>query len=129
MYIITKSMKKIVSVIVGGFCAVFTLVAFMSAGSQATAEGRTEEYAVVSVYQSGKSNFISVTIGAKTSEEKEFQKEKNDKRYDLAPVLAEVEKLNAQGFELVNGSAAMHNMNQYGGGQPFYSFIMKRRIR
>lgn len=122
-------MKKVVSVVVAGFCAVFALVAFMSAGSPAPVDERTEEYAVVSVYQSGKSNFVSITIGSKPSEEKEYQKEKNDKRYDLAPVLAEVEKLNAQGFELVNGSAAIHGMNQYGGGQPFYSFIMKRRAR
>lgn len=104
------------------------LGAFISRHPQ-PAEDRTEEYAVVSVFQSGKSNYVSVTIGSKPSEEKEFEKEKNTKRYDLAPVLREVEKLNAQGFELVNGSSSIHNKNQYGGGQPFYSFIMKRRAR
>ncbi|GAB3395478.1 hypothetical protein HNQ93_000211 [Hymenobacter luteus] len=100
----------------------------MSATSPEPVEGRTEEYAVVSVYQYGKRNFVSVTIGSKPSEEKEYQKEKNDKRYDLAPVLAEVEKLNAQGYELVNSAAAMHSV-EGGGGLPFYSFIMKRRLR
>jgi len=105
--------------------SLFGLLAF--ANQRPAADKRTEDYAVVSVFQSGKSNYVSVTIGSQPSEEKEYQKDKNDKRYDLAPVLAEVEKLNAQGFELVNGSAAIHNMSQYGGGQPFYSFILKRR--
>ncbi|WP_022822496.1 hypothetical protein [Hymenobacter norwichensis] len=104
------------------------LFAFITRQPQ-VAENRTEEYAVVSVFQSGKSNYMSVTIGSRPSEEKEFEKEKTTKRFDLAPVLAEVEKLNTQGFELVNGSAAIHGMNQYGGGSPFYSFIMKRKAR
>lgn len=111
-----------------GLVVAGSLVAFITR-APAPAEARTEEYAVVSVFQSGKSNYISITIGSRPSEEKEFDKEKNSKRYDLAPVLAEVEKLNAQGYELVNGSAAIHGMSQYGGGQPFYSFIMKRRAR
>ncbi len=121
-------MKKAVSVVVASFCAVVALVAFMSAGSPAPAEGRMEEYAVVSVYQYGKNNFVSVTIGSKPSQEKVYQKEKNVERHDLAPVLAELEKLNAQGFELLNGTAAMHSVHG-GGGEPFYSFIMKRRLK
>jgi hypothetical protein len=104
------------------------LVAFISRPVP-SATDRTEEYAVVSVFQSGKYNRVSVTVGSRPSEEKEFEKEKNAKRYNLAPVLAEVEKLNAQGFELVNGSAAIYNMDASGGGQPFYSFIMKRKAR
>jgi hypothetical protein len=86
------------------------LVAFIARHPQ-PAETRTEEYAVVSVFQSGKNNYISVTVGSRPSEEKEFEKEKNNKRYDLAPVIREVEKLNAQGFELINGSASIYNMS------------------
>jgi hypothetical protein len=104
------------------------LFSFVQQGSPSNT-GRTEEYAIISVFQSGKSNFMSVTIGSQPSIEREYQKDKNEKRYDLAPVLAEVEKLNAQGFELVNGSAAIHGMNQYGGGAPFYAFIMKRKLK
>lgn len=120
-------MKKNLFLALGGLLCVFSLFSFIELRRQAPA-GRTEEYAVISVFQSGKSNSMSVTIGSQPSVESEFQKEKNEKRYDLAPVLAEVEKLNAQGFELINGSAAIHGMNQYGGGSPFYSFIMKRKL-
>ncbi|QNH63208.1 hypothetical protein [Hymenobacter sediminicola] len=93
-------------------------------GATRTTDSRTEEYAIVSVVQAGKKNFISTTIGSKSTEEKEFESEKNAKRFDMAPVIAELEKLNAQGFELVNGSnAAMGTA-----GLPFYTFTMKRRI-
>ncbi|TYZ08623.1 hypothetical protein FY528_12150 [Hymenobacter lutimineralis] len=120
-------MKKNLVVALVSLSFAFGLFSFVDQ-RQLSAAGRTEEYAVISVFQSGRNNYLSVTVGSKPSVEREYQKDKNEIRYDLAPVLAEVEKLNAQGFELVNGSAAIHGMNQYGGGAPFYSFIMKRRL-
>ena len=99
-----------------------TLFAFASHKQPATA--RTEEYAIVSVIQVGKKNYISTTVGSKSTSEKEFESEKNAKRNDMAPVVLELEKLNEQGFELVSGSNAAIGT----AGLPFYTFTLKRKI-
>ena len=64
---------------------------------------RTEEYALVSVIQDGKRNYISITVGSLPTEEKEFEKAKADKKNDMAPIIRELERLNEQGFYLLNG--------------------------
>ena len=86
---------------------------------------QTEEYAIISVFQKGKKNFISTTIGSVSTEEKEYDKEKNDKKFDLAPVVAEMERLNKMGYELFNSSTAMINIGN--GGLPFYVFVFKKK--
>lgn len=94
--------------------------------------GRTEEYAVISAWQAGKKTRISVQIGSETTPDKEFEPEKGDKRFDMSPVIREMEALNAMGFELVTGnSAIIPQMSQGSGGTglPFYTFIFKRRIQ
>jgi hypothetical protein len=91
---------------------------FAFASHKQTAAARTEEYAIVSVVQIGKKNYISTTVGSKSTDEKEFESEKNAKRNDMAPVILELEKLNEQGFELVNGSNAAIGT----AGTPFYTF-------
>jgi len=53
--------------------------------------------------------------------------EKEDKRYDLAPIIEEMQKLNAQGFEAINFSNAIIPAGQYGGGFPFYTIFMIKR--
>lgn len=113
--------KTLLSAIATG-AGLTTLFAFAS--HKQTATTRTEEYAVVSVVQVGKKNYISTTVGSKSTEEKEFESEKNAKRNDMAPVIRELEKLNEQGFELVNGSNAAMGT----GGLPFYTFTLKRKI-
>ena len=115
-----KKKKTVFSVLAVG-AGLATLSAFASHKQTAA---RTEEYAIVSVVQVGKKNYISTTIGSKSTDEKEFESEKNAKRNDMAPVILELEKLNEQGFELVNGSnAAMGTA-----GVPFYTFTLKRKI-
>lgn len=92
---------------------------------------RSEEYAVISAWQSGKKTRISVQIGSNTTPEKEFEPEKGDKRFDMGPVVREMEALNAMGFELVTGnSAIIPQMTQgSGSGLPFYTFVFRRRIQ
>lgn len=88
---------------------------------------QTEEYAIISVYQKGKKNFISTTIGSVSTEEKEYDKEKNEKKYDMAPVIAEMERLNKMGYELFNSSTAMITIGEGNAGLPFYVFVFKRK--
>jgi hypothetical protein len=90
---------------------------------------RTEEYALVSVIQDGKRNYISITVGSLPTEEKEFEKAKADKKNDMAPIIRELERLNEQGFYLLNGSTAIVPYGQSRGGDLFYTFIMKRKLR
>ncbi len=107
-------------------CALAILVATDVWAQSPPAGTRTEDYAIISVFQRGKKNFVSVTVGSVSSEEKEYEAEKNDKRYDMAPIVEEMEKLNEQGYELVDHSAAIIPVGQYGGGMPFYSFVFKK---
>lgn len=115
---------------------IFTLILVMLILLPATVaaqEGqRTEEYAVISAWQAGKKTRISVQIGSVATPDKEFEPEKGDKRFDMSPVIREMEALNAMGFELVTGnSAIIPQMSQGSGGTglPFYTFIFKRRIQ
>jgi hypothetical protein len=92
--------------------------------------GQTEEYAILSVFQQGKRNYISVQIGSQPTEEREYEKDKSDKRFDMAPIIAEMEKLNKLGFELFNSSTGMIPIMYNGTGSsatPFYSFVFKRK--
>jgi hypothetical protein len=97
------------------------------------AQQRTEEYAVISAWQAGNKTRISVQIGSVTTPDKEFEAEKGEKRFDMSPVIREMEALNAMGFELVTGNSAIMPS---GGttapgatGYPYYTFIFKRRIQ
>lgn len=100
--------------------------------SETMAQQRTEEYAVISAWQAGKKTRISVQIGAETTPDKEFEPEKGDKRFDMSPVIREMEALNAMGFELLTGnSAIIPGATGPGGtaGIPYYTFVFKRRIQ
>ena len=97
-----------------------------------TESKRTEEYAILSVFQEGKTNYISVTVGATPTTKEEFQREKAAKQYDMTPIVREMEKLNEQGFELVNSSTSIIPFSSAGtgntGGSPFYTFTFKRKL-
>ncbi len=107
------------------FLFTFVLVSNLSFG-QTT---QTEEYAIMSVYQIGKKNYISVTIGSQSTEEREYEAEKSAKRYDAAPIIAKMEELNKMGYELFSSSASMTPIVQGLSGNintvpyPFYSFV------
>ena len=123
-------MKKFFLLVVVSLVGIAWLAGFISEKSKATS--RTEEYAVLSVVQEGKRNYISLTVGSQPTQEKEFQKEKSAKKYDLAPVIREMENLNQQGFELVNSSTAIIPYgvsNDVSGGDPFYTFTFKRKLK
>lgn len=120
-------MKISTIIIVALAASALTFTAFKNFGPEPPV--RTEEYAIVSVIQDGKRNFISTTVGSQPTEDKEFAKNKTDKKNDLTPVIKELEKLNEQGFYLVNGSNAIVPFGQASGGDIFYTFILKRKIR
>jgi hypothetical protein len=108
----------------------FLLLSDTIAQSTTTAQ-RTEEYAVISAWQHGKKTRISVQVGSEATPDKEFEPEKGEKRFDMSPVIREMEALNAMGFELVTGnSAIMPQMTQgSGSGLPFYTFVFKRSVQ
>ena len=94
--------------------------------------GRTEEYAVISAWQQGRRTYISVQIGSEPTPDREFEGEKGEKRFDMSPVIREMEALNAMGFELVTGSTAIIPISTGSPSQtglPYYTFVFKRRIQ
>jgi CO dehydrogenase/acetyl-CoA synthase alpha subunit len=123
-------MKKLLVPVIAGLISIAGLAGFISAKNKTAT--RTEEYAILSVFQEGKRNYISLTVGSQPTQEREFQKEKTEKKYDLAPVVREMESLNQQGFELVNSSTTIVPYaisNDVAGGNPFYTFTFKRKLR
>ena len=106
----------------------FFLVCLFAPWSASAQSGqRTEEYAVISAWQQGQRTFISVQIGSESTPDREFEPEKGGKRFDMSPVIREMETLNAMGFELVSGNSGV-----IAGPSPllpFYTFIFKRRIQ
>lgn len=113
-------MKKLI------FFSLFTLATLIPELSFGQ-EGRTEDYAIISVKQYGKKNFISITIGSESTEEKEYQKEKNDKAHDMAPVIEEMEKLNEKGYELFSSNVSIIPKGEVSGGNLFYYFIFIKK--
>jgi hypothetical protein len=105
--------------------SILLLISQITFGQAASTE-QTEEYAIISVTQVGSKNYISITIGSVSTEEKEYEKQKNAKQFDMAPIIAEMEKLNKMGYKLFNSSAAMIPIGQYSGGYPFYCFVFKK---
>jgi hypothetical protein len=121
-------MKKLHLYIILGIAILSTSLLFGIKKVKKVPLARSEEYAIVSVYQKGKKNFISVTVGSESSEEKEYQKAKNDKKYDMAPIMRELEILNARGYELHSSSTAIVPLGQQAGGLPFYTFTLVRKL-
>ncbi|MBK0401452.1 hypothetical protein I5M27_00565 [Adhaeribacter sp. BT258] len=117
-------------ILFGTFLAV--IIGLFSFTTAETKNKRTEDYAIISVFQEGKVNYISVTVGSTPTTKEEFQREKAAKQYDMAPVIREMEKLNEQGFELVSSSTSVipfGTSTGNTGGSPFYSFTFKRKLQ
>ncbi len=109
----------------------FTILPLADLHAQAGSQ-RTEEYAVISAWQSGKKTRISVQVGSDATPDKEFEPEKGEKRFDMSPVIREMEALNAMGFELVTGNSTMIPVETTVAGPaglPYYTFVFKRRIQ
>ena len=92
---------------------------------------RTEEYAILDVFEYGKKKIIRITVGERPAREKEWKKQKTDLRGDMSPVMIELGKLNKRGFKLLNMSTTYTTV---GGGQysaqgtPRHTFIMVRSL-
>jgi len=96
-----------------------------------TEQKRTEEYAIVDVIELRKRKIIRVTIGEEPAVEKEWKDEKTDVKGDFHPVMVELGKLNAQGFNLLNMSTAYHTQGSstviY--GFPIYTFMLVKKLK
>ena len=123
---------KTKSILISGLCLLIISVVLSSFISKTTLNNsRTEEYAIVDVVQSGKRKFIRVTKGTEPTTETEWKKEKTDDRDDFTPVISILNKLNEEGFELLNASVAYQtlsgNVIMYGDAR--HTFMMIKKIK
>ena len=113
-----------------GLIAIMLLIGVNAVVAQDDSE-RTEDYAIVDVFEYGKKKVIRITVGERPAREKEWKKEKTDIRGDMSPVMIELGKLNKRGFKLLNMSTTYTTV---GGGQyttqgtPRHTFIMVRSL-
>lgn len=124
---------KTKTIILSVLCLLILSIILSSYITKATlTNSRTEEYAIVDVVERGKTKFIRVTIGINPTTESEWKNEKTNKRDDYTPVIAVLNELNEQGFELLNSSVAYQTIG--GGeylnyGEPRHTFIMVKKIK
>ncbi len=95
-------------------------------------QGRTEEYAIVDIIQLGKRKMIRVTKGSEPSTETEWKKLDTDTRDDYTPVIKVLNRLNEEGYELLNASLAYTSVG--GGstlftGEPRHTFMMVKKLK
>jgi hypothetical protein len=124
---------KTKSIIISGLC-LLTLSVILSSFINKTIlnSSRTEDYAIVDVVQSGKKKFIRVTKGAEPTTETEWKLEKTENRADFTPIIAVLNQLNEQGFELLNASLAYEtvsgaNFVMYGDAR--HTFMLVKKIK
>jgi len=113
-----------------GMTAILFLIGICTVLAQDNSE-RTEEYAIVDVFEYGKKKVIRITVGERPAREKEWKKEKTSIRGDMSPVMIELGKLNKRGFRLLNMSTTYTTVG--GGsyatqGTPRHTFIMVRSL-
>jgi len=119
-------MKKLIGIMV----ILFLLGTFKSFAQ--TSSNKTEEYAIVDVFETGKKKIIRITIGEEPAQEKEWSQEKTEISGDFSPVIAELNKLNLLGFELLNMSTTYTTIG--GGtyvthGTPRFTFMMVKKVK
>ena len=124
---------KTKSIILSALCLLALSVILSSFITKASLNtSQTEEYAVVDVIQSGKKKFIRVTKGTEPTTETEWKKEKTGDTDDFTPIIALLNQLNQQGFELLNASTAYQTITgttflMY--GDPRHTFMMVKKIK
>ena len=92
---------------------------------------RTEEYAILDVFEYGKKKIIRITVGERPAREKEWKKEKTDLRGDMSPVMVELGKLNKRGFKLLNMSTTYTTVGggtHQSNGTPRHTFVMVKSL-
>jgi len=118
-------MKKMI-----GLIALLFLVGVNAVSAQNDLE-RTEEYAILDVFEYGKKKVIRITVGERPAREKEWKRQKTDIRGDMSPVMIELGKLNKRGFKLLSMSTTYTTV---GGGQhtsqgtPRHTFVMVKSL-
>lgn len=91
---------------------------------------RTEDYAFISVWQQLGKTFISTTIDSTPAPKTKLEPIRSENYYDFAPVVQEMERLNALGFELVTMTTAStpDMLNRLSGGYILQTFVFKRKV-
>lgn len=94
-------------------------------------QGRTEEYAIVDIIQLGKRKMIRVTKGSEPTTETEWKKVDTDTRDDYTPVIKVLNKLNEEGYELLNASLAYTTVASSNPvyGDPRHTFMMVKKLK
>src|SRR5687767_5822764 len=88
---------------------------------------QTEEYAIVDVFEQEKTKVIRVTKGLEPTTERLLQKGKTEVYGDFTQVIVELDKLNKQGYELLNVSTAYTTLTGFTtpqSGVPRFTFMM-----
>jgi hypothetical protein len=99
-----------------------SLVSFIH---QKTDTKRTEEYAIVDVEEHGKVKSINITIG---DTKIDHINAKVEYVQDLRPVHIELNKLNEQGFEIVNVTSTEAGTTTSSSITPRHIFLLRRKI-
>ncbi len=108
---------------------IFLTLIFVSVLGAFAQETQTEEYAIIDAYQVGKRTAIRVTIGEESPGEDAWIIEKTEVSEDMSPVIKELNKLNRQGYKLLNMTTTFST--PAGGttsGTMYYSYMMVRKI-
>ncbi len=117
-------MKKINII---SFGALFFAVILLSMGfinDNTTAE--SEEYAMLQAYIAKSYIDIYITIGEGKTEYIEVDNKSENE--DIIPIMKELHKISAEGFELVNQSVAFSVQGgAYANNNPRYTFMFKRK--
>lgn len=113
-------MKKSIITILALAAVSCIILGFTQSKEHKTA--RTEEYAIVEVQQYGLKLLINITIGENPTERVVWEREKTDRVGEFSPVIKELDKLNMQGFELLNVSSLAYNTT------PVHTFMLRKKL-
>ena len=84
---------------------------------------RTEEYAMMDVRHSGRAKIIHVSKSGQPTTETEWNKGESGDNYN--PMVASLDKLNEEGFELVSVSSGYHP----GSAELSQTFMLVKKIK
>ncbi|MFT6970871.1 MAG: hypothetical protein ACJAXX_001437 [Roseivirga sp.] len=92
---------------------------------------QTEEYAILDVFEFGKSKTIRITIGEADHTVIEWKTERGNNTGNFSEVIKQLIILNKQGFELLNMTTtySTHDGGSFGeSGTPRFTFMLVKKI-
>ena len=101
-----------------------TTVLFMLCSLETVNAQNTEEYAILTHSQDPKTSRITINIGEDVGTMVEYERTKEEPFYNPAGIIAEMNKLNAMGFELFATSVATGENVRFA----VYSYVFVKKI-